>query len=150
MFCFRDATAVNPTLQDRSSPIHPNFELTKYDFIMLDVDDILFSPSASLVLRPPALKAVCEMLRDDSGLFLATVCESGKIFSGQFCAFTRNFLLIIRRIATVHWKQHKLSNCYSCANQFVAGTSPARNTTVVTATTHTRQLGATATTSTFA
>ena len=55
-FCFSASTT-----QEGASPIPPNVELTAYDLIMLEVEDILPSPLTPLVLPPPEPKPVCEM-----------------------------------------------------------------------------------------
>ncbi|XP_075261120.1 uncharacterized protein LOC142352851 [Convolutriloba macropyga] len=56
-----DFTTVNPTSQDGGSWIPPNVEPTEYELIMLEVDDILLSPSTPLVLPPLVPKLVSGM-----------------------------------------------------------------------------------------
>ena len=60
-FCFSDATTVTSSAQDGGSGIPQKIDLTAYDLIMLDVDDIRPSPLTTLVLPHPVPEPVCEM-----------------------------------------------------------------------------------------
>ena len=58
--CFSDTTAVNPGPRDGGSLIPPN-DPSAYDFILLDVDNILPSPLTPMVQPPPVPEPVSEM-----------------------------------------------------------------------------------------
>ena len=55
-FCFSASE-----IQEGTSPIPPNVDPTAYDLILLEVEDILPSPLAPLVLQPTVPEPVCEM-----------------------------------------------------------------------------------------
>ena len=61
LFSFSDTTAVNTASHDGGSLIPPNVDPTAYDFIILDVDNMLPSPLTPQVLPLLLPVRICEM-----------------------------------------------------------------------------------------